>query len=314
METKDYYATLGVSRDADEKEIKRAFRRLARECHPDVNPDDAGAEERFKDANEAYEVLSDADKRAKYDRFGAAWKDWERQGGRSSDFNWGPWASAGPAGQRANDQYATVEDLQDLFGGGGVGFSDFFSQLFGGLGGAQAQRRAQPRRGQDVEQVVEVTLEEAYHGASRLMLKDGRRLEVKIPAGAATGTRIRMSGEGGGGAAGGTAGDLYLRVVVLPHARFERRGDDLATSVLVDLYTAVLGGTVRVETLSGTVTLTIPPGTQNGQTFRLKGKGMPHLRQAGQYGDLYAEVVVQLPHTLSERERGLFEELRRLSS
>ncbi|HEY74889.1 MAG TPA: J domain-containing protein [Thermoflexia bacterium] len=314
MEYKDYYQILGVSRDATEDEIKRAYRRLARKYHPDVNPGDKEAEERFKEINEAYEVLSDPEKRRKYDQLGAAWREWERMGGRPGDFDWSQWVSTAPGGQRVYVRYGTAEDLEDLFGGSSP-FSDFFTQIFGGLGGAPGgfEFRTRPRRGQDLEQEVEISLEEAYHGTTRLLQKDGRRLQVKIPPGAYTGLRIRMAGEGGPGAAGGQPGDLYLRVRVAPHPRFERRGDDLYTTVPVDLYTAVLGGKVRVETLAGPVILTIPPGTQNGQTFRLRGKGMPKLRQKGQYGDLYARVEVRLPTRLTPRQRELFEELRRLS-
>ena len=314
MEYKDYYQILGVGRDATEDEIKRAYRRLARKYHPDVNPGDKEAEERFKEINEAYEVLSDPEKRRKYDQLGAAWREWERMGGRPGDFDWSQWVSAAPGGQRVYVRYGTAEDLEDLFGGSSP-FSDFFTQIFGGLGGAPGgfEFRTRPRRGQDLEQEVEISLEEAYHGTTRLLQKDGRRLQVKIPPGAYTGLRIRMAGEGGPGAAGGQPGDLYLRVRVAPHPRFERRGDDLHTTVPVDLYTAVLGGKVRVETLAGPVMLTIPPGTQNGQTFRLRGKGMPKLRQKGQYGDLYARVEVRLPTRLTPRQRELFEELRRLS-
>ncbi|NLF01482.1 MAG: J domain-containing protein [Anaerolineales bacterium] len=319
MEYKDYYKTLGVDRNADEKEIKRAFRRLARKYHPDVNPGDAAAEEQFKAVNEAYEVLSDSEKRAKYDQLGSAYHDWARQGGRPGDFDWGQWTGGapGPQGQRVHVRYGTPEDLQDLFGGGGSAFSDFFSQIFAGMGGQRGQQgfdfggRAQD--GQSYEQEVQITLEEAYHGATRVLQKDGRRLEVQIPAGARSGTKVRMAGEGAPGAAGGQAGDLYLRVEVLPDARFERQNDDLYVTVPVDLYTAILGGQVQVPTLSGPVVLTIPSGTQNGRTFRLRGKGMPRLRHRSQYGDLLAKVEVQLPARLGPRERELFEELRRVS-
>jgi len=314
VEYKDYYRILGVSRDADEKEIKRAYRRLARKYHPDVNPGDKEAEERFKEINEAYEVLSDPEKRRKYDQLGAAWREWERMGGRPGDFDWSQWVSTAPGGQRVYVRYGTAEDLEDLFGGSSP-FSEFFTRLFGGMAGAPGgfEFRARPRRGQDLEQEVEISLEEAFHGTTRLLQKNGRRLQVKIPPGAHTGLRIRMAGEGAPGAVGGEPGDLYLRIHVAPHPRFERRGDDLYVTVPVDLYTAVLGGKVRVETLGGPVMLTIPPGTQNGQTFRLRGKGMPRLRQPGEHGDLYARVEVRLPTRLTPRQRELFEELHRLS-
>ena len=316
MDYKDYYQILGVSRDADEKEIKRAFRRLARQYHPDVNPGDANAEERFKEINEAYEVLSDAEKRDKYDRLGADWARWQQTGGRPGDFDWGRWSAGAPGagGQRVHVRYGSPEDLEDLFGGASP-FSDFFSQIFGGIGGAPGgyEYRGRPQRGQDYQQEVEISLREAYQGATRVLQKDGRRLEVKIPPGARTGTRVRMAGEGAPGAAGGNAGDLYLRVKVAPDPQFERQGDDLHVSVQVDLYTAVLGGQAQVPTLSGPVMLTIPAGTQNGRVFRLRGKGLPRLRHEGQYGDLYATVDVRLPTDLSPHQQELFEELRQVS-
>jgi curved DNA-binding protein len=322
MEYKDYYKTLGVSRDADKKEIRSAFRRLARQHHPDVNPGDPEAEERFKEINEAYEVLSDPEKRSKYDQLGRDWSRWQQTGGRPGDFDWGQWTSGAPSdeGQRVYVRYGTPEDLEDLFGGGRP-FSDFFGQIFGGMGGPPPEGGApqgyeyqvRPRRGQDYEQELEISLRESYHGTTRILQKDGRRLEVKIPPGAREGTRVRMAQEGGAGTAGGESGDLYLRIRVAPDPQFERRGDDLQLSVPVDLYTAVLGGEVPVPTLNGPVMLTIPAGTQNGRRFRLRGKGMPHLRQPEQRGDLYAQIDVRLPESLTSRQRDLLEEVRRIS-
>ena len=316
MEYKDYYKTLGVSRDASEKEIKRAFRRLARECHPDVNPGDARCEERFKEINEAHEVLSDPDKRAKYDQLGADWQRWQQAGGRPGGFDWSRWTTGGPGGQRVHMRYGTPEDLGDLFGGSSP-FSDFFSSIFGGTSGGQQasgyEYRPRSRRGQDYEQEIEISLQEAYQGTTRILQKDGRRLEVKIPPGARSDTRMRMSGEGGSGSGGGESGDFYLRVKVSPHPKFVRRDDDLYTTIPVSLYTAVLGGKVQVPALSGSAKLTIPAGTQNGRVFRLRGKGMPKLRNAKQHGDLYATVDVQLPTRLTPRQRELFEKLRRES-
>jgi curved DNA-binding protein len=314
MDYKDYYQVLGVDKSSSDKEIKRAFRRLARQHHPDVNPDDAQAEERFKEINEAYEVLSDQEKRQKYDQLGADWQRWQQTGGRPGDFNWGRWTSGRP-GDGVHVRYGTPDDMEDLFGGGA--FSDFFSQVFGGMGaghgGGGYQYQMRPQRGQDYEQPVEITLQEAHRGTSRVLQKEDQRLEVKIPAGARTGTRVRMSGEGGPGPAGGPAGDLYLRVTVLPDPRFERKGDDLHTILPVDLYTMVLGGEVRVPTLTGEVVLTIPAGTQNGRSFRLRGKGMPRLRKSAESGDLYAKVEVRLPAKLTTRQQELFEELQQLA-
>jgi curved DNA-binding protein len=318
MEYQDYYQTLGVDRKASEKEIKRAFRKLAREYHPDVNPGDKQAEERFKSVNEAHEVLSDPEKRAKYDQLGSAYQDYQRGGGQPGGFNWRQWTTGAPGAGGAHARYGHPDDLQDIFGGGGA-FSDFFSQIFGGMGrgGGQPggyQYQARPQRGRDYVQPVQITLAEAYHGTTRALEKDGRRLQVKIPAGAKTGTRVRMTGEGGGGGGGGPAGDLYLKIEVLPDSRFERDGDDLRTTVAVDLYTPILGGQAEVPTLSGNVSLTIPAGTQNGRVFRLRGKGMTVLGRKGAHGDLLAKIEVQLPATVSPRERELFSELRSMSA
>ncbi|MGD2041708.1 MAG: J domain-containing protein [Anaerolineae bacterium] len=312
MDYKDYYKILGVDKSATEKEIKQAFRRLARKHHPDVNPNDKDSEERFKEINEAYEVLSDPEKRSKYDQLGSDWQRWQHAGGTPGDFDWSRWTSGGP-GERVHVRYGTPEDLQDLFGGGSA-FSDFFTEIFGGTGGAPGgggfQYEVRPQRGRDYEQPIEISLQEAYHGTERVLNKDGQRLEVKIPAGARSGTRVRMSGQGGAGAAGGKAGDLYLRVAVSPDPRFERKGDDLHSTVPVDLFTLVLGGQLRVPTMTGSVMLTIPEGTQNGRTFRLRGKGMPRLRKPGQHGDLFATVEVQLPTDLTAEQRELFRKLQ----
>ena len=212
-------------------------------------------------------------------------------------------------------RYGTQEDLEDLFGGGS--FSDFFTSIFGGLGGGARgtggfEHAPRTRRGQDLEHEVEISLTEAYSGTTRILTKDGRRLEVKIPAGAKTGTRVRVRGEGGGGLSGGQAGDLYLHVKVAGDSRFERKGDDLHTTVPVDLYTVVLGGEVRVPTLAAEVKLKVPAGSQNGQVFRLRGKGMPRLRRASDHGDLYVRLDVRLPTNLTPEQRKLFEQLRQL--
>jgi curved DNA-binding protein len=327
MEYKDYYKILGVEKGASEKEIKSAFRKLARQCHPDMNPDDPTSEQRFKDINEAYEVLSDPEKRSKYDNLGADWQRWQRSGGRPGDFDWSQWTS-GPGGQRVHVQYGTPEDFADMFGQGSS-FSDFFTSIFGAMGGARRPSGRQgvnfedfgfggfgqqtgPQRGQDLEQEVEISLYEAYHGTTRLLNKGGRRLEVKIPRGARTGTKVRVRGEGAGPPGSAQAGDLYLKIKVAPDPRFELRGSNLHATVPVDLYTAVLGGDVAVPTMSGEVKLKIPAGSQNGQTFRLRGKGMPRLKGSGEFGDMYAKIDIRLPTDLSPRQQALFEELRRL--
>lgn len=306
MEYKDYYKILGVDRNASEEEIKRAYRKLALKLHPDKNPDDKRAEERFKEVNEAYEVLGDPAKRAKYDRFGSSYRAYERSGGQPNGFDWSQWSSGFPGGV-----HVEVGDIGDMFGGG---FSDFFNTLFGGMGQAAGPRQARARRtttrGRDIEQPVTITLAEAYNGTTRSLRRNGKVLEVKIPPGAKTGTKVRVSGKGEQGR--GQAGDLYLVVQVAPDARFERRGDDLYTTAEVDLYTAVLGGEVKVATLKGDVVLTIPPGSQPGQTFRLAGRGMPSLKKKKKRGDLYVRLRVNLPKDLTTRERELFKDLAKI--
>ena len=313
MEYKDYYKILGVDKNADEKEIKKAYRKLAREHHPDVNPGNKEAEARFKEANEAYEVLGDAEKRQKYDRLGANWNAYQGAGRDPSGFDWSQWTTAGAGGPRVNVQYG---DLNDLFSQGGGGFSEFFQSIFGGMGGPAARGGAyqpRPARGRDAEHPVDVTLEEAFNGTQRVLSIDNRRIEVKIPAGVRTGSKVRVAGEGYPGAAGGSAGDLFLVVQVLPHAAFERKGDDLQTETPISLYTAVLGGETTVATLTGKATLSIPAGTQPGQTFRLRGQGMPHLREPSQRGNLLVKVQVRLPKQLNDRQRQLFQELASLA-
>lgn len=316
MEFRDYYQILNVSKSASQDEIKKAYRKLAREYHPDVNPDDPNAEEKFKDINEAYQVLSDAEKREKYDRFGSQWKQYQQTGGRAEDFDWSQWAAQGQPG---GAQYRTVtqEEFEQMFGGGLGGFSDFFETLFGGMAGARSTRRGarqpsyqQMQRGQDLEHTVEITLEEAFHGTTRLLtFEDGRRIEASIPPGVKTGSKIRLSGQGGGGPAG--SGDLFLRIKVRPHTKYKREGDHLRIIQPVDFFTALLGGEVTVSTIDKAVKLTIPPETDSGKTFRLKGLGMPLLGQPGAHGDLYAEVEVLVPKNLTDEQKEQFKALQR---
>ncbi|MFN2304565.1 MAG: DnaJ C-terminal domain-containing protein [Anaerolineales bacterium] len=313
MEYRDYYQTLGVKKNASQEEIKKAYRKLAREYHPDVNPDDPNAEEKFKDINEAYQVLSDEDKRQKYDQFGSQWKQYQRSGGRAEDFDWSQWAAQG---QRPGTQYRTVtqEELEQMFGGGLGGFSDFFETLFGGMGSPRSTRRTTfnqapqaMRRGRDIEHPVEISLQEAFHGTTRLLTyEDGRRIEASIPPGVKTGSKVRLSGQGGGG-----TGDLYLTITVRPDPTFEREGDDLRVNQSVDFFTALLGGEVNVSTIDKTVQLKIPPETDSGKTFRLKGLGMPKLSNPKKRGDLYARVEIQVPKNLSAEQKKKFLELQK---
>ena len=316
MEYRDYYQTLGVSKSANQDEIKKAYRKLARKYHPDVNPDDPNAEEKFKDINEAYQVLSDDEKRKKYDQFGSQWKQYQQRGGRSEDFDWSQWTTRG---QRGGTQYRTIsqEDLEQMFGGGFGGFSDFFETLFGGMGGMRSTRRRSGspnqqtmRSGRDIEHPVQITLEEAFRGTKRLLsFEGGRRIEASIPPGVKTGSKIRLSGQGSAGGQG--AGDLYLKIKVGGHSRFKRNGDNLRVDQPVDFFTALLGGDVVVATLDREVKLTIPPGTDSGKTFRLKGLGMPNLNDPKKRGDLYARVLVQVPKNLTPDQKKKFKDLQK---
>jgi curved DNA-binding protein len=318
MQYKDYYKTLGVDRGANEQEIKRAYRRLARELHPDVNPGDKQAEERFKEVNEAYEVLGDPEKRRKYEQLGANWQQWQRTGHDPSQFDWSQWFTGAPGGTRVE----WSGDLGDLFGGaGGDAFSDFFRSIFGGVGGGRRPRTSEDlfrttgrgtMRSQNMEASAEITLEEACRGTTRVLERNGQRIRVKIPPGARTGSKVRIAGKGSSARRGGQPGDLYLRITVKPHPVFKREGDNLRRNVDVDMYTAVLGGQVRVATLNSEVLLRIPAGTNSGKTFRLRGKGMPNPRNPQQLGDLLVTVQIHVPQELSSRERELLKELARL--
>ena len=360
MEAKDYYKILGVDRRASTEEIKKAFRRLARKYHPDVNPGNKTAEAKFKEINEAYEVLSDADKRRRYDALGPNWNEpFGGYGGQPRARTYTPpggTSSRGRTGAGSSNPYGGYDDP--------TGWTDFFETLFGGrrgsgsgsssgttgtgtgagttTAGRSTTRDVTARRGEDIEQPVEISLREAYVGATRVFTVEtpetcatckgtgrvglgricgtcggsgtvsrARRLEVRIPAGADTGTRVKVAGEGQLGVNGGPRGDLYLLITMKPDPAFERRGDDLAVEVPVPLTTAVLGGEVRVPTPDGKrLILTIPPETQNGQFFRLSGKGMPRPNSEGA-GNLVARVQVELPRRLTPQERALFEDLAR---
>lgn len=331
MDYKDYYQTIGVSKNSTDADIKKAYRKLARQYHPDLNPNDAEAERKFKEINEAYEVLSDKEKREKYDRFGS---DWQRAQAAGGGFNW--------------DQYAGRSGGVRMDFGEGGDFSDFFETLFGGMGGRRtsgfntSRTEHRPQRGQNLEHTIDITLTEAINGTQRtLQLQqaepcptcqgtgvsgrsicptcDGtgvsgqttRTINVKIPPGVDEGSRIRVGGEGGPGIGGAQRGDLILIVHVLQGAGYERKGDDLYTSVPVDLYTLLLGGKARVTLPDGrTIALNVPAETQNGRVFRLSGQGAPQLRNPQQRGDLYVTLQATLPTNLTPNQRELVQALR----
>ena len=326
MEYKDYYRTLEIDKKASAKEIKKSYRKLARKYHPDVNPGDKSAENKFKEINEAYEVLSDPEKRKKYDRFGSEWQKFEHAGGSAQDFDWSQWTSRPGAGTQSRT--LNQEELEQLFGQGGMGgfggFSDFFETLFGGgrsrgsapgFGFDPGQNYAQPiaQRGQNIEHEIEITLEEAFFGTTRtIQWEDGRTIEAKIPKGVNNGSKVRLTGQGQPGYSGGKAGDLYLKVKVLAHHLFEREGDDLKITVRIDLFTALLGGVIEVSTINRTVKLTIPPETANEKLFRLRGLGMPKLREPEERGDLFAKVKIIMPQEISEDEKALIQQWHEL--
>jgi len=305
---RDYYEVLGVKRDASEKEIRQAYRRLARKFHPDLNPNDTQAEESFKEISSAYEVLSDKEKRAKYDRYG-------------HDFAFAEQAEAARAASGAGGGFHSrsydFADLDDLFGGGGGGFGGFEDLFRRGGRGSGGVRMDASIPGQDLEQDVTVSLEEAFAGTTRvisMMTGEGspRRIEVKIPPGVKEGSRVRVASEGAPSPFGGPKGDLYLIVHVAPHRLFERDADDLTIKLPVPLHVAMLGGEVDVPTLKGTkLKLNVAPETQNGRKIRLRGQGMPHLGGSGN-GDLFAEVNVVLPTHLNDEEKKLFQRLAEL--
>jgi curved DNA-binding protein len=323
MDFKDYYQTLGVAKAASDKEIKQAYRKLARKHHPDVNPGDRGAETKFKEINEAYEVLGDPDKRRKYDELGANWRMYEQAqqqgqgwpGGSPVGGGWTVNMGGGSGGYRT----MTEEEMREMFGDEDP-FSDFFKTFFGGGAPPREPGRGRPKtrtqKGRDIEHEVELTLEEAYHGATRrISIKEGghaRTIDVRIPPGVKDGSRVRAAGEGESGGNGGAAGDLYLRVRLKPHPVFERDGNDLRAKVAVPVTTAVLGGEANVPTMTGSVRLKIPETTQNGQVFRLKGHGMPVVGKGEHRGDLYAMAEIQLPRSLTKEQRHHYEALHRL--
>jgi molecular chaperone DnaJ len=331
MAEKNYYDRLGIKKDATEKEIKGAYRRLARKYHPDVNPGDKSAEDKFKQINEAYEVLSDKDKRKKYDQYGDQWQYADQ------------FAQAGgqPGGQARYWQYSPGGGTHYEFSGNAGDMDSIFAELFGSSRSRTGYRRTQPKRGQDLESPVKVTLEEAYSGTKRMIsLQDEdpcptcqgtgqiqnvlcgtcrgagvvpriRRLEVTIPPGVNNGSKVRIAGKGHPGYQGGPNGDLFLKISVMSHSLLERQGDNLSVNVNVPVTVAVLGGEVQVPTLKSKLALKIPPVTQNGRVFRLTGQGMPHLGSTAR-GDLLAKINVVLPTNLSEKEKDLFKKLSEL--
>jgi curved DNA-binding protein len=311
MEYKDYYKILGVERNASKDEIKRAYRKLALKTHPDKNPGNAKAEERFKEINEAYQVLSDPEKRARYEQLGESYSQWQQGGAPTGGFNWEDWFTQSPS--RGNVRAGGLEDIL------GSDFSEFFRRIFGGVPdmgvpdpGRGSTQRSRRTVAPSYQQDVTISLTEAYQGTTRRIDIDGRKLEVKIPPGAKTGTKVRVANTIPTGTAG-QKGDLYLVITVAEDPRFDVKGNDLHSEAAIDLYTAVLGGEVTVPTLSGNVVLTIPAGIQPGQSIRLAGRGIPRINSPDIKGDLFVHVKVKIPQNLSQGEKELFQELKRRS-
>lgn len=308
MEFKDYYKILGVDKKASTEDIKKVYRDLAKKYHPDTNksPD---AEKKFKDISEAYTVLSDPEKRRKYDNLGSTWNRHRATGGTNDDFDWSQWF-AQQQQQQQQQSRRSGESAGDFFDTGGL--SDFFDRVFGGFGRRNPFSSSQAVKGQDAEIEIELTLEEAYKGTSKLIGTGNEKIEIKFKPGIRHDQTLKIPGKGQPGAHGGSAGDLIIKVKIAEHPKYERKGDDLYLEATIDLFTAILGGEAKINTIGGTVKLTIPKETQAGKTFKLKGLGMPKYDNPNSKGDLYIKVQIKLPSNLSQREMELFEQLKEL--
>lgn len=320
MEYKDYYKILGIDKNATADQIKSAYRKLAMKYHPDKTKGDKAAEEKFKEINEANEVLSNAENRKKYDELGENWKYYQQAGGNAKDYDWSQYAQGG-RGQGGRTTYTYQGDPNDMFGGGGgADFSDFFESIFGGSGfggagrttGRRAGRSNMAYKGDDMSAGLEITLQEAYTGTEKIFNLEGQTIKLKIKPGVKEGHVLKMTGKGGPGANGGPNGDLLITVNILKDPVFERKGDDLYADGNVDIYTAVLGGKIDFKTFKGTIKVNIPKGTQTGKVLKLQGMGMPNYNNPSTFGDLYLKIVVKVPENLSDKEIELFKELQAL--
>ncbi len=306
MEYKDYYKTLGVDKNATQEEIKKAYRKLAVKYHPDKNPGNKEAENQFKMINEAYEVLSDPEKRKKYDELGTNWNKF----GEGNEYR-----GSNPFegfGNRGGSQFYYQDNFNDLFGGKNTGFSDFFEAFFGkgATSGFGRSNRQTEFKGQDYETEINLTLEEAYHGTSRIIQIDNEKIRIKIKPGVNDGQVLRIKGKGAKGSNPNYNGDLLIKVKVLPHPIFERIGNDLKMIHQINLFDAILGGKTIIETLNGKIIIDIPEGTQNNKILRIKGKGMPVYGKSGEYGDLLIQLQVIIPENLTPEQKNMFRRLK----
>ncbi len=304
MEFKDYYKILGLTKKASQEEIKKAYRKLAQKYHPDKNQGNKEAENKFKDISEAYEVLSDSDKRAKYDNLGSSWNSYRQTGGRAEDFDWSRWTGGQGGG---------FTGFSDIFSQGGAGLSEFFERIFGGTPSNRHSAK-QPRqiKGEDYRANLEITLNEAFTGVSKIININSQKIEIKIKPGAYEGQTLKISGKGAPGRNGGNSGDLLLNISIIKTPGIERINNDLHLDIDVDLYKAVLGGESKIRTLAGTVKLTIPAGSQQGKVLRLNGLGMPDYHNPSVKGDLYVRMNIIIPENLSAKEIELFRKLKDL--
>jgi curved DNA-binding protein len=303
MNYKDYYSVLGVAKEATDDEIKKAYRKLAVKYHPDKTRGDKAANEKFMEINEANQVLSDPEKRKKYDQFGADWKHYEEAGAQPGGFDWSKYASSGSA----QKQRMSADEFESMFAAGND--IDLFELLFGERGGRRPGRRRAAFKGDDLNAETTLSLEEAYHGSTRLIQLDGQRIRVTIPPGIADEQVLRIAGKGMDGINGGPTGDLYLTVNIAPHPEFHRKGNDLHRDFPVELYTAMLGGKALVKTLKGAVKVDIPMETPNHKVLRLRGLGMPVSGKKNVFGNLFVTVDIQLPDHLTLQEIDLFRKL-----
>jgi curved DNA-binding protein len=311
MEYKDYYKILGVDKNASDDEIKKAFRKLANKYHPDKNKGSKSTEDKFKEINEAYEVLKDKEKRAKYDNLGSQYNRYRQSGGNPNGFDWSNWYASQNRGH-GSQNFGGQGDFGDIFSGGGSGLSDFFEKIFGGGFSGGGRRHSAPAKGQDVQANFEITLEDAFRGGKQAFEFNGQKIQINLKPGIQDNTKLKLAGKGYPGPNGGPNGDLILVIKIKKHPVFKRKGHNLHFEHFIDLYDAVLGGNVTINTLSGKIKVNIASGTSSGKILKLKGQGMPYYDEPTKRGDLFVKLMIKVPEKLTAKEKELFEELRSL--